>query len=671
MPDDRYWASSDTDDIGTKIDGKVTEFDQYLYDTGRYTLVRRAMDMYYGFDPDGRFAKSSAISFGGEQGETTLVRINHFRSLVDQKVILVTGQRPSFDAMAVNNDSSSAEEARLARGIFEYHWSKRGLEDMFKECVFYACISGEGWMSMTWDPYAGEPYAVDPMTGTTVKTGDVTARAYAAYEVARDICRTDMENEWLIPRRFVNRWNLMAQYPEKADEIKSYTARPVLNDPYNTFTYRNKYDRNFDYVELREFFHAKTAAMPEGRFVRSVGKTVLYDGPLPYDELPLYLLAENVEPLAPFGNTSTWDLIGPQQAIDSAVSTILTNHEAFGIQNVLIPKGCDLNVNDLGGGLRAVEYNAAAGEPKVLQLSPAGDASYKMAEYLTGVVETLSGINAVSRGNPQASLKSGAALALVQSMSIQANTGLAQALIRLEELVGTAMIRCYQAFAEAPMLIEMVGIDQKASIISFTGKRLTNIRRITVTVGGPLMRTQAGRIQIADSIAEKWPDAVTPAQYFEMMETGRLEPIYKAPIMEPMWIHHENDNMLQGKPVKAIATENHKMHIDEHMLLTFDEVVRTNGVLLKAILDHISEHQQFEAPPVGTAPALPAETAANVQSNAFQPGGFKAPPKKEPRAMVPGAYQNTEGTSAQPPIMPMNPMSGQRTSPTGSNGGPQ
>ena len=52
-------------------------------------------------------------------------------------------------------------------------------------------------------------------------------------------------------------------------------------------------------------------------------------------------------------------------------------------------------------------------------------------------METLSGVNSVARGNPEASLQSGTALAMVQSQALQFMSGLQQSYIQLIEDVGT------------------------------------------------------------------------------------------------------------------------------------------------------------------------------------------------------------------------------------------
>lgn len=675
MSNDIYWASQPSDEIALSICNKVYDFDMYLQSTGRMALVRRSLDMYYGFDADGKWSRSTAVTFGGQSGETVLLRGNHYRSLVDQRVIMVTGQRPSYEAMAVNNDSESAAAADLAEGIFEYQLNKCGLEDLLKEACKLSHLVGEGWNSVLWDPYGGDPYTVDPSTNTPVFAGDVQYATHPMWDVIRDITRIDHDHDWLVLRTYVNKWDLMKQYPEKSEEIRSSTSRPGQDNPMRSFMFRQQMDRNYDFVEMYQLFHKRTAAMPLGRFVRCVDKTVLFDGPIPYDDLPIYMLAEDVEPTSPFGHSMDWDLMGPQQAYDSALSTILTNHEASGIQNVLIPKGCQLDAEDLGGGQRALSYNAAAGKPERLELGSASEASYKLIGLIQELMETISGVSSVARGNPQASLKSGSALALVQSMSVQANSGAMSQYIRHLENVGTATIQRYQAFATAPHLVEMVGVDKKAAAVQFTNKQLNGVRRVTVSVGGPLMRSLAGRLEIASDLAAKFPNDINAQQYMQVMESGRLEPIFQAKISEPLYIHKENELLRQGINPRAIRSENHPMHIDEHRTLYFDLSIRGNEELMQVVLSHIMEHEmlmqnqmleeQRLALPPGVLPGTPPPPSGPSQPA----GGFNPAANEKPSPKANPAYQNTEGEANALPLMPMNPVTKTRTSPSGSNPG--
>jgi hypothetical protein len=662
-----YWAAAPSEEIADKISEMVDIFDRRLRDTGRLRLAQRAIDTYYGFDPDGKWSRSSAVTFGGEQGEIALLQLNHFRSIVDQRIIMVIGQRPSFEAMANSTAFESTEQVGLAERIFDYHLTKGGLEELSQFAVKNCRLTGEGWMFCGWDPHKGDVYGVDPETGTRIYTGEPSFKVYSMYDVIRDTSSPYFEREWVILRRFENRWNLMAKYPEKADKIKgvSITDYVKLQDtPYrNMNTLSTLGSQNTDLICVYEMYHAKTPAVPEGRFVLMTGDIVLYDGPNPYEEIPIYPIVEDVEQDSCFGYSSDWDLIGPQQAINSAISTIVTNHDAFGIQNVIVPLGAGIQPSEIAGGLRILEMNMSAGKPEVLHLTQTGDASYKLIDLLEKTQETISAVNSVARGNPQASLKSGTALAQVQSMALQGNSKLTNAYVRFLESVGTALVRRYQQFATMPHLIDIVGPDKRTAVEVFTGDKLSTIKRITVSLGGPLMRTQSGRMEVASDLAERWPDTVSPAQYLQVLETGRLENITEQPTAEPNYINWENQQLRNGNPVKAIFFEQHELHIKEHLVLMFDPDLRDEMAhpelepIRQNVLQHIQQHQDM----------LNAINESKVQQQQKSEQMKKPSPAPQPRAEANPTYQNTSGEGGKGPLLPKNPTTGIRSSPTGSN----
>lgn len=668
--DEFYWASESSDKIKEAINQKVRSFDMNLDETGRILMCRRATDTYYGLDPDGSVGSAHRIGFGGEQGETMMLRINHFRSILDQKIIMATGQRPSYDAMALNADYKSAEETDLAENIFEYELSVSGLEECLKDACKRSRLSGEGWVGVFWDPSAGDVYEIDQMSGSEIRKGKPKYMTFSMYDVIRDVGRTDMNHDWLACRSFTNKWDLAATYPEKRDKILNCDDFSSPTQGYAGLLSLRIYKREsrVDLVEVLEFFHKKTPALPDGRYVKMVAGEVLFDGPLPYQEIPLYCLAEDIETESCFGSTKDWDLLAPQKALDSTISTVVTNHEAFGIQNIIVPRGADLNVEDLGGGLRMIEANVAGGEPKPLQLLTTGEHSYKLMGNLQESMETISGVNSVARGNPAASLKSGSALAAVQSMAVQANSGLTAAYIRFMEQVGTAVIKLYQSFASVPHIIEVVGIDKRSSVISFTSDSIKRVCRIKVTVGSPLMNTQAARMEIAGELAARFPNKVTPDQYFEVLTTGRLEPITERETAEPRYIKLENDQMRSGVQPQAIATDTHDLHIGEHMLLTFDPSMRDDDGMMRIVLGHIMQHQQLKAmqnPAMASpSPQGKPEGNAGLGAEGGQPGQ-PPPPKME------GApeFRNSAGETGLP-LMPNNPITGQRMGPGGSQSAP-
>src|SRR5690606_13663300 len=88
------------------------------------------------------------------------------------------------------------------------------------------------------------------------------------------------------------------------------------------------------------------------------------------------------------------------------------------------------------------------------------------------LMETISGVNSVARGNPEASLKSGAALALVQSMAIQFSQNLQRAYAQLIEDLGTSTINILKDFAAVPRVAAIAGKSNRPMMREFVGDDL-------------------------------------------------------------------------------------------------------------------------------------------------------------------------------------------------------
>jgi len=127
---------------------------------------------------------------------------------------------------------------------------------------------------------------------------------------------------------------------------------------------------------------------------------------------------------------------------------------------------------------------------------------FKFLDMLIQAAETISGVNSVARGNPEASLKSGTALALVQSQALQFVSGLQQNYVKLIEEVGTAVIQILKDYANTPKFITLVGKNNRPLTKEFTGEKISSINRVVVDMGNPLAKTIAGRVQMAEQMMQ-------------------------------------------------------------------------------------------------------------------------------------------------------------------------
>ena len=250
-----------------------------------------------------------------------------------------------------------------------------------------------------------------------------------------------MDNpNWRIVRKFLNKYDLAAKYPELSEKIISapskYDAEKSM-----MFEFTNPYKENSDLVAVYEFYHRRSDSLPSGRLVSFIDdEVVLYDGPLPYKNVPIYRIAPGNFIGTVYGYSPAFDLLGLQEAVDALYSVIVTNQTTFGVQNILIPSGHNIAVSQLAGGMNVIEYDSQLGKPEALNLTATPPEIFNFIDKIERTMETISGVNQVARGDPAANLRSGNALALIQSMAIQFNSGLQNSYARLIENIGTGII---------------------------------------------------------------------------------------------------------------------------------------------------------------------------------------------------------------------------------------
>jgi hypothetical protein len=587
------------------------------------------------------------VSFTGQQGELVSLPVNHFRNIATHIYNMITSNRPIMDARAMNTDYKSLAQTYLANGILDYYMREKHLEIALKKAVEMAIVMGAGFVKLDWNATAGETYDFDEETGTFNYEGELEFSNLSPFDVVCDGTKESWNNEWLLTRTFANRYNMMAKYPELAERIKGIPAKTDSNI-YRLAVFSND---ETDDIPVYEFFHKRTEAMPNGRYMLFLDDDiVLLDTHLPYRVIPIFRIVAGEILGTPYGYSPMFDVFPIQEMLNSTYSAIATNQNAFAVQNLFVPRGADIAINTLDGAMNIIEGNQ---KPEALNLTATPGEVFKFLDVLIQAAETISGVNSVARGNPEASLKSGAALALVQSMALQFISGLQQSYVHLVEQVGTAVIQILKDYATTPKVVALVGRNNRPLLKEFTGEAIDSINRVVVDLGNPLSRTIAGRVQMAEQLAQM-KLLSTPQQYFQVMNTGRLDVTFEGEEKELLNIKQENEALLNGDPVKAVALDSHQTHIMEHKAVFADPEVRKDDELMQRALDHIQEHINLlrttdpdllkrigeePLPPPGQPPQPPPGPP-------MPPPGMRMPPGPPPPGMGPGG---------PPPPMPPGP----------------
>jgi hypothetical protein len=659
------------------IEGLFTKMDQYrsfLERSGKLSTWKRVYKNYYlgGME-------NARLRQGGDKNQFVMAQVNHFANILGHMLNNVTQNRPNLKARAQNGDFKSLAQTKVGDQVLEYYLDEKGLEDSSKDVAELGLLFGEAELMELWDATLGEDVAAQvdettgEQTGGTEKQGDIVFDVFAPMDVAKDftVGRPD-DGLWKITRKLVNRWDLAAKFPQYETEILTVSSSPsnMRRQRIGHASFEPDDDQIFLYVGI----HKKCSVIPDGRLLVFIDNSdvTLIDSPLPHKKI-LHRLAPREQHGTVFGYSVAFDLLPIQENINMLYSIIASNQAMFGVQSLLVAKGSGIEYSALQGGLKIVEYDAKPGvdtKPSVLQLTSTPAEIFKHIDHLILQMETISGVNSVVRGQPEASLESGAALALVASQSIQFMSSFQQAYTRLLESAGTGVLDILKEFAKAPRMVAIVGKQNVQYLPEFVGDDISQIDRVTAEVNNPLARTTSGKLQIAQDLLSK--QLIDAKQYLTILETGSLEQATQAMSSQLLLIKEENERLLKGEQIPALQTDLHMLHIAEHASVLANIDARFKPNVVDAVSQHIQQHEQLL---MGLSPIMAGATNQPILNAGAQQGGGGAGGPPGPNAPPPPAGPPSEvinptnpvqaqANAVKQPNMPQNPLSGQPFNPT-------
>jgi hypothetical protein len=689
LPTDRHWASVPTQELPDIVRALADAYWQRLNEAGLLDLWRRSESAYYLTDGTmGLWKDGVAVQYAGPDAEIDLLQVNHYRSIVDGILSMTTQARAEFQAKAVNDKTRSLMEAPVATGLVSAYWRRTHLEQGTTSDVRKVLLYGEGYQHLRWDVHAGKLMTQEvpgpdgqPVTvkmtgehGEPVHEGDVVPESVPPWRVVHDLDCKSTTLPWAMVAHRESLWDLVARYPALAPNILAERGQPRWPEDVWQDQWQTAPDDD-DMVTVWCVYHLPTDAIPEGRYALVLGSVVLYDGPalLP-DEIPVYPLIAARQEGRGWGHSAAWDLLPLQQTLNMSESSLVTMMEAFGMYNILVPDSSGIAPSDLGSGRKFVKCKTGPDgqmvKPEVMNLLDIEPAAFDYPDRQQSKMETLSGMNSVARGEPDSNLKSGAALALVQSLAVQFNSALQSARVFHLEAVASGLLALLKLHMDTPRVAETAGSGANRYLKEVRKDEIEGVDRVELDIVSGVMGQAAGRLQIADNLLEKVP-GLTPEQYLQVVNTGRLDPLTRSETAELDLIAQENDELREGRETPVEDFDDHGLHVKEHRAL-LDIATRRDKRVADVIKAHIVEHanrlaamdpmtaaltgQSVPPPP----PMLPPGASGDGPP---PPGGPPAPKGggSEPKAPAPGLARPMGGPPVPGgPRMPVNPLTDAR-----------
>jgi len=691
--DDMYFALQPTENIGDCLIKRVNDYYEHIHKTSRLKLWKKAYrEFYKGYYNKGEVLKE------GKSGEKRKLEVNNFRNYLQRLKSMTTNQIPSFEVRATNTDHESQAQTLLAKNIIDYYMKVKNVKRHTDDAVDKALKYGEGWLMMEWDHQGGPLYWPKPddaepgeaaeqfvedeketqkeaakqakeaaspeekdaiERGANKHIGEIEFSTYGPIDIIREFSLRNTEgHNWYIVCQYKDKFDVAQQYPKYYDDILAAGTeykweRFIAEDDelFQDSDYKNT-------IPVYTFFHERTNLVPNGRMVKFLSnKGVIFDSGLdkglPYTEIPLYKLIPAPQDKTSFGYATAFDLLPICISHNMLHSNIVSNQNAFGMQNILVPDGCNIRRNQVEGGLNFLKYNPAIGKPEPLNLIQTAPETFEYDGRLDEVEQRISGVSAIGMGENPVGVKSGSHAALIHSQMIQFNHDLQMAYDSFLENAASGLLYIIKVFASAPRKIELVGKANIQYMEDFDNSKIQDVQRVIVDTGSPMAKTLEGRIGMARDFMEMG-FIQNMEQYVTVVNTGRTDAMTEGIQSELMSIRQENEEMANGQPQRAVWTENHFLHIQSHTKDFLNNPVTKRDENITAIgLEHVQEHFDIWSDYSINNPEALIATGQQPLT-----GGSPAMPG--PEGAPPEGGGEPEGAM---PNLPANPSTGEKYNP--------
>jgi hypothetical protein len=629
-PKDSYWAAeADPEKLVGYLVERRHRHERHIVTSGLYNRIARNWRYYHGLYTveDG---SSMAIKSGDDDLTSAIANVNHFRSLVDQRITYIVQNKPAWDTRALNHNTNTRNKTILFNELLDAYMEIGGCEEYLRRMVFHGDLFAQGFFYVTWDESAGKALRPD-MSGQMINEGDIKVRNPSVFDISWDYQHQDWnEIPWIQIRVRYPRWDLVALYPELQDDIIDAPRSGVTAGKYSSELPEIGTSHELtDLVDVYHFWHKATPAMPEGMFMSYFSDKTPLDqpGPNPYQILPLARYAPGEYALTSFGYTSAFDQQVPQEWMAANISARLTAlntlaHPLIHSEDQNPPVIEELSPQS------GIDVVRCKGRLEVLPLFQQGTAGLEEDLALSIQQQNyMAGVGPVSRGQPEGELKgaSGAAFAMLDSKSMQAATVSRQRYDEARSRAGTILLKVFKVHAKSPRINAMAGLKNQKRLLEWSAEDLKDLDYVSVDSGNPLQRSISGRLQLADSLMAQ-NLLTTKQEYMEVIRTGDIDPLTDAVEAQNSRVGEENETflknidankelimalknandmmdreivkmVLQQLGVVCLKTDNHILHLRRNSAILDTTEACLNPGLNVPVTAHLQQHLDFMADP--------------------------------------------------------------------------
>lgn len=600
-------------------------------------------------------------------GRVRLV-VNRIRPNLTTLLSKLQKRELAFEVQANGADDASMGGAKLAEHLLEATRNDQMWEQVRGDELFAAYLGGTSAVAVEWDPNAGEQLAIDPETSEPVNEGQVTLSALAITEFTLEPgTRYWMDSRWFIMCRAMPAAQVKDHF--KLKDTPQPDASASAGPLQRRLWAERGYPANAELTNVYTFYQRPSKGNEKGRYAVVVNAQTVVDKPwpFPFKSLNLYPFRQAKIPKRWTGDTLLNDARSLQVAFNHARSCLSEHMKLAGNARMAISDGSSLtseDFSDLPG--EHIFYDGTTGSPPTWIAPPTLPRwLVDNATKLSGELDDLIGVHAISRGQAPGDRNSGLALSVLAEQDESPTGLLAHDQSQGWGYIASLILKCWEGLVAEYRETSVTGPGGVPSSRRWTGSMLHGQTRAKVPLDNVLphsrMATQAWLLNIMQQVPALGQALQSdPAALAKLIDLPAADKIGALVDADCAWAQEENMLMIDGQIPSLgddpfpMPFDDHAKHIAEHNRLRKQPAYVYADAKVRRIVDmHITAHENLVLQEMEQQRQLNALIPnAGAMPQAHEPAGSAVPPDfaEQMASMAPPPGAQGNGT-APPPAM--------------------
>lgn len=321
---------------------------------------------------------------------------NHTRKIVQTYANNIISMNPGVGFSPKDGTSNHDKKvAELHHAVWQDGCNRYVIEDQMDDWCDDFIQIGEAHVKLFWDENTGNLKGYEPMlddNGDQVigddgqlspdmekpvyEGGFIFERIYGFNLLRPPECRDLRHAEWLGIRKMKNREDLLLQFPDKKEFIKT-----SVDETYMVFdAAMGSYYKTENQVSVREYYFRPSPKYPRGYYYITTKEGKLAGGELPAGKFPIKsALFDKIQTTAR-GRSPVKQMRPYQIEINRTASKIAEHQVTLGDDKLLVQNGTQVSASASLPGIRGVSYTG--NEPKILP----GRGGEQYVAYMNGQI---------------------------------------------------------------------------------------------------------------------------------------------------------------------------------------------------------------------------------------------------------------------------------------------